>query len=92
MNSWTSSTTEGRVILDQIDKRSPVVGPLEAFEEALTRTTVTKKINELLDLAIKETTMRGSVPAWFVNEQVEEEQTASDRGKTETDQGQFMDC
>ncbi|MHB8973041.1 MAG: ferritin [Pirellulaceae bacterium] len=69
----------GRVILDQIDKpKSEWSSPLEAFEEALAHERlITKKINELLDLTIKENDHASAAfLQWFVNEQVEEEANA----------------
>ena len=69
----------GRVILDQIDKpKSEWSSPLEAFEEALDHERlISKKINELLDLAIKENDHASAAfLQWFVNEQVEEEANA----------------
>jgi ferritin len=69
----------GRVVLEQIDKpKTEWSGALEAFEEALDHERlVTKKINELLDLAIKENDHAAAAfLQWFINEQVEEEAAA----------------
>ncbi|MHB0960619.1 MAG: ferritin [Pirellulaceae bacterium] len=69
----------GRVILGQIDKPpSEWSTPLAAFEEALSHERlISKMINELLDLTIKENDhASASFLQWFVNEQVEEEAAA----------------
>lgn len=69
----------GRVVLEQIDKpKTEWTGALEAFEEALDHERlITKKINELLDLAIKENDHAAAAfLQWFINEQVEEEAAA----------------
>jgi ferritin len=69
----------GRVVLEQIDKpKTEWTSALEAFEEALDHERlITKKINELLDLAIKENDhAAASFLQWFINEQVEEEAAA----------------
>jgi ferritin len=69
----------GRVVLEQIDKpKTEWTSALEAFEEALDHERlITKKINELLDLAIKENDhAAASFLQWFINEQVEVEAAA----------------
>ena len=69
----------GRVVLEQIDKpKTDWASPLAAFEEALEHELlVTNKINDLVDLAIKENDhAAASFLQWFINEQVEEEAVA----------------
>ncbi len=69
----------GRVVLEQIDKpKTEWASPLAAFEEALEHERlVTKKINDLVDLAIKENDHAAATfLQWFINEQVEEEAAA----------------
>jgi ferritin len=66
----------GRVILEQIEKpKTDWSSPLEAFQDALEHEQlISKKINELVDLAIKESDhAANSFLQWFVTEQVEEE-------------------
>lgn len=66
----------GRVILEQIDKpKTDWSSPLEAFQDALDHERlISKKINELADLAMKESDhAAGAFLQWFVTEQVEEE-------------------
>jgi ferritin len=66
----------GRVILEQIDKpKTDWSSPLEAFQDALEHERlISKKINTLVDLAIKESDhAANSFLQWFVTEQVEEE-------------------
>ena len=69
----------GRVVLEQIDKpKCEWASPLAAFEEALEHERlITKKINDLVDLAVKENAHAAATfLQWFVNEQVEEEAAA----------------
>ncbi len=69
----------GRVVLDQIEKpKTEWVSPLEAFQEAYAHEQlISKKINALVDLAIKESDhATNTFLQWFVSEQVEEEATA----------------
>ncbi len=69
----------GRVVLDQIEKPKTEWGsPLEAFQEAYAHEQlISKKINALVDLAIKESDhATNTFLQWFVSEQVEEEATA----------------
>lgn len=69
----------GRVVLEQIDKpESDWSSPLAAFEQALEHEKlITKKINDLVDLAVKENDHAAATfLQWFVNEQVEEEAAA----------------
>ncbi len=69
----------GRVVLEQIDKpKTDWASPLEAFQEAYAHERlISKKINALVDLAIKESDhATNTFLQWFVSEQVEEEATA----------------
>lgn len=69
----------GKVILKAIDKPATDFGnPLKAFSEALKHEQfISKSINELMDLAIKEKDHASrSFLQWFVDEQVEEEASA----------------
>ncbi|MBU1095433.1 MAG: ferritin [Ignavibacteriae bacterium HGW-Ignavibacteriae-2] len=73
--------TGGRVKLDKID--APTFewkSPQAAFENALEHEKyVTKSIHDLVDLALSEKDYAtNNFLGWFVTEQVEEEQTASD--------------
>jgi ferritin len=66
----------GRVVLEQIDKpKTDWSSPLEAFQDALEHERlISKKINTLVDLAIKESDHAANTfLQWFVTEQVEEE-------------------
>ncbi len=66
----------GRVILEQINKPESDFGnPQNAFKEALKHEQfITKCINDLMDLAIKENDHSAkSFLQWYVDEQVEEE-------------------
>ena len=66
----------GRVILEQIDKpKSDWASPLEAFQNALEHERlISQKINELADLAVKDSDHAAAAfLQWFVTEQVEEE-------------------
>lgn len=68
----------GRVILQKIDQPKTDWGsPLEAFREAYEHEQlISRKINELVDLAIKENDHAANTfLQWFVSEQVEEEAT-----------------
>jgi ferritin len=68
----------GRVVLEQIDKpKTDWQSPLEAFREAYEHEQlISRKINELVDLAIKENDHAANTfLQWFVSEQVEEEAT-----------------
>jgi ferritin len=71
----------GRVILKKISE-PPMEwrSALEVFEAAYAHEqSVTKRINELVDLAIKERDhATGNMLNWFVDEQVEEESTVKD--------------
>jgi len=70
---------DGRPELHAIDKPEKDFGtPLEVFEEALSHERkVTAWINELVSLAISEKDYAAqNFLQWYVNEQVEEEQTA----------------
>lgn len=70
-----------RVNLKQIDNpQSSWDSPLSAFEAALKHEkSITKKINELTDLAISEKDhATNTFLHWFVDEQVEEESTVAD--------------
>ena len=70
---------DGRVILEQIDKpKTEWSSPLDAFQDALDHERlISKKINELVDLAIKESDHAANAfLQWFVTEQVEEEANA----------------
>jgi len=71
----------GRVILEKIEKpKSDWDSPKAAFEDALAHEQfITKRINELTDLAIEEKDhSTNTFLHWFVDEQVEEEANASD--------------
>ncbi|HPM04626.1 MAG TPA: ferritin [Candidatus Cloacimonas sp.] len=66
----------GKVVLKAIDKPATDFGtPLKAFTEALKHEQfISKSINELMDLAIKEKDHASrSFLQWYVDEQVEEE-------------------
>jgi ferritin len=68
----------GRVILQQIDQpKTDWESPLEAFREAYAHEQlISRKISELVDLAIKENDHAANTfLQWFVSEQVEEEAT-----------------
>ena len=68
----------GRVVLEQIDKpKAQWESPLEAFREAYEHEQlISRKINDLVDLAMKENNHASSAfLQWFVSEQVEEEAT-----------------
>ncbi len=67
-----------RVVLEQIDKpKTDWSSPLEAFKDALAHEQqVSQKINELVDLAVRENDHAANTfLQWFVTEQVEEEAT-----------------
>jgi ferritin len=69
----------GRVVLDQIDKpKTDWDSPLAAFQEAYEHEQlISSKINELVDLSIKENDHAANTfLQWFVSEQVEEEAAA----------------
>ena len=69
----------GRVVLEQIDKpKTEWESPLDAFREAYAHEQlISRKINELIDLAIKENDHAANTfLQWFVSEQVEEEAAA----------------
>ena len=69
----------GRVVLEQIDKpKTEWESPLDAFREAYAHEQlISRKINELIDLAIKENDHPANTfLQWFVSEQVEEEAAA----------------
>ena len=71
----------GRVILKQIGApEKEWDSPLEAFEEALEHERgVTERIDKMMDLAIKERDhASASFLQWFVDEQVEEEDSVGD--------------
>lgn len=71
----------GRVLLKEIKTpQHEWKSPLEIFEDALKHEEyITEKINNLVDIAIKEKDHASNVfLQWFVNEQVEEESTADD--------------
>lgn len=88
----------GRVILEAIDKpKSDWESNLEVFEEALAHEEkITAKINDLVTLANKEQDYAtNSFLQWFVDEQVEEEDSVGDvvdklRMVGESTQGIFM--
>ena len=68
----------GRVILQQIDQpKTDWDSPLEAFQEAYAHEQlISRKIGELVDLAVKENDHAANTfLQWFVSEQVEEEAT-----------------
>jgi ferritin len=68
----------GRVLLEKIDQpKHDWASPLEAFQEAYQHEQlISKKINDLVDLAIKESDhAANNFLQWFVSEQVEEEAT-----------------
>ncbi len=68
----------GRVVLEQIEKpKTEWSSPLEAFQEAYAHEQlVSRKINALVDQAIKENDHAANAfLQWFVSEQVEEEAT-----------------
>lgn len=68
----------GRVVLEQIDKpKTDWESPLEAFSDAYKHEQlISKKINELVDLSVKENNHAATAfLQWFVSEQVEEEAT-----------------
>lgn len=70
-----------RVLLDAIEKpASEFTSALGLFEEALKHEQfVTKSVNELVDLAVTERDHASQIfLQWFVTEQTEEEQNASD--------------
>lgn len=70
----------GRVILDLIEKpKTDFASPLSIFKEVLAHEKkVTKLINNLYELALKEKDYAfQSYLGWFIDEQVEEEATAS---------------
>ncbi len=69
-----------RVKLEKIDQpKTDWDSPLEAFQEAYAHEQlISKKINDLVDLAIKENDHAANTfLQWFVSEQVEEEATVS---------------
>ena len=69
----------GRVVLEKIhNPKTDWPSPRAAFDQALQHALlVTKKINDLVDLAIKENDhAAASFLQWFINEQVEEEAVA----------------
>jgi len=69
----------GRVILKQIDQpRIEWSSPLEVFQEAYAHECqISRKINELVNLAIAESDHAANTfLQWFVTEQVEEESTS----------------
>ena len=69
----------GRNVLEQIDKpKIEWASPLEAFQDALAHEQlISQKINDLVDLAVKESDHSAAAfLQWFVTEQVEEEATA----------------
>jgi ferritin len=69
----------GRVALKQIDQPAlEWASPLAAFEQAYEHEQlISRKINVLVDLAVKEADhAAGAFLQWFVNEQVEEETNA----------------
>ncbi|MBN1111982.1 MAG: ferritin [Bacteroidales bacterium] len=71
----------GRVILKPIDEvQTSWEGPLNVFEETLSHEEkVTGLINELMDIAIKESDhATKSFLQWFIDEQVEEEAGVSE--------------
>lgn len=71
----------GRVVLKEIGKPASDFGsPLEVFEKALQHEQkVTASINEIYALAVKEGDYATQVMLnWFVEEQVEEEKSATD--------------
>ena len=71
----------GRVLLKEIKTpQHEWKSPLEIFEAALRHEEyITEKINNLVDIAIKEKDHASNVfLQWFVNEQVEEEANADD--------------
>ncbi len=68
----------GRVVLDQIDQpKTDWESPRDAFRDAYEHECqVSKRINHLVDLAIKESDHAANTfLQWFVSEQVEEEAT-----------------
>lgn len=72
---------DGRVVLDTIDQPPSEFGSLqEMFQQVLDHEKeVTSMINSLYELAISENDHATSVELqWFINEQVEEEKSASD--------------
>ncbi len=72
---------DGKVVLDKIDKpQGEFKSILDMFEHVLEHEKfVTKKINELYELALKENDYPLQVELqWFIQEQVEEEKTAKD--------------
>ena len=71
----------GRVLLKEIKTpQHEWKSPLEIFEDALKHEEyITEKINNLVDLSIKEKDHASNIfLQWFVNEQVEEEASADD--------------
>ncbi len=71
----------GKAVIGQIPAPpAEWIGPLEAFEKAYEHEQyVTDSINKLADLSIKEGDHATNVLLqWFINEQVEEEATASE--------------
>ena len=71
----------GKVVLEQVDAPpTDWESPLAAFEAAYAHEQeVTKKINTLVDLVLKESDHASNAfLQWFVTEQVEEEETASE--------------
>ena len=72
---------DGRVVLDSIEQPPSEFGSLlEIFQQVLDHEKeVTSMINSLYELALSENDHATSVELqWFINEQVEEEKTASD--------------
>jgi ferritin len=71
----------GRVVLEAIDKpASEFAGPTDVFEKTLAHEQfITGRIHNLYAMAVEEKDYASQgVLQWFVNEQVEEEKTASD--------------
>ena len=69
----------GRVILEQIDQpQTDWESPLDAFRQAYAHEQlISKKINNLVDLTVKESSHAANAfLQWFVSEQVEEESVA----------------
>jgi ferritin len=69
----------GRVVLEQIDQpKTDWSSPLDAFRDAYEHEChISKRINQLVDLAIKESDHAANTfLQWFVSEQVEEEAAA----------------
>jgi ferritin len=69
----------GRVVLEQIDQpKTDWASPLDAFRDAYEHEChISKRINQLVDLAIKDNDHAANTfLQWFVSEQVEEEAAA----------------